>query len=64
MCGCGSIDFFLTEDGQVYLNQFNTVPGYSSVSIFPRLWEAAGVSMPELIDRLIQLAFEKSDVEY
>lgn len=62
--GVASIDFFLTDDGQVYLNQFNTVPGYSPVSIFPRLWAAAGVSMPELIDRLIQLAFEKSDVEY
>ena len=62
--GAASVDFFVTEDGGVYLNQFNTVPGYSPVSIFPLLWKADGVEMPELIDRLITLAFEKADVEY
>lgn len=62
--GVASIDFFLTEEGKIYLNQLNTVPGYTEVSIFPRLWAAAGISADELIDRLIQLAFEKADVEY
>ena len=62
--GAASIDFFLTESGEVYLNQLNTVPGFSPVSIFPMLWEAAGVDMEELIERLIALAFEKADVEY
>ena len=62
--GAASADFFVTEDGSIYLNQFNTVPGYSPVSIFPLLWKADGVEMPELIDRLITLAFEKADVEY
>ncbi len=62
--GVASIDFFITDGGEIYLNQLNTVPGYSAVSIFPRLWEAAGVPADELIDRLICLAFEKADVEY
>lgn len=62
--GVASIDFFLTDDGRVYLNQINTVPGYTEISIFPRLWAAAGISIGELIDRLIMLAFEKADVEY
>lgn len=62
--GVASIDFFLTDEGKIYLNQMNTVPGYTEISIFPRLWAAAGVSAGEMIDRLIMLAFEKADVEY
>ena len=53
------VDFFVSKrENKVYLSEINTIPGFTSVSMYPRLWEASGVSYPEL-DRLIQLALER-----
>ncbi len=57
--GLGRVDFFLKENGDVLVNEINTMPGFTSVSMYPKLWEASGISYTELIDRLIQLAFER-----
>ncbi|TSC65901.1 MAG: D-alanine-D-alanine ligase [Candidatus Berkelbacteria bacterium Gr01-1014_85] len=61
--GLGRVDFFLNEDGDVLVNEINTIPGFTSVSMYPKLWEASGVSYTELIDRLIQLALERFEQE-
>jgi D-alanine-D-alanine ligase len=58
--GMARVDFFVTKKGnKIYLNEINTIPGFTSVSMYPRLWEASGISYPELIDQLIQLALER-----
>ncbi|GGT48711.1 D-alanine--D-alanine ligase family protein [Streptomyces purpureus] len=53
-------DFFLTEDGQFVINEINTMPGFTPISMYPRMWEESGVSYPELVDRLIQAALNRS----
>ena len=54
------IDLFLEKpSGRIYLNEINTIPGFTSISMYPKMWEASGVSYRELIDRLIQLALEQ-----
>ena len=56
------VDFFLQEDtNRVILNELNTMPGFTEISMYSKLWEASGIPYPELIDRLIQLAFEKHE---
>ncbi len=61
LAGLARVDFFLdTDTGQVLLNEINTMPGFTSISMYPRLWEASGVSLPELVERLLQLALERS----
>lgn len=58
--GMGRVDFFLTKkESQLYVNEINTIPGFTSISMYPKLWEASGVSYPDLIDRLIELALER-----
>jgi len=58
--GMARVDFFVTKkENKIYLNEINTIPGFTSVSMYPRLWQATGTSYPELIDRLIQLALER-----
>ena len=58
--GLARVDLFLEkETGQFFVNEINTLPGFTSISQYPRLWEASGVSYPELIDRLIQLAIDR-----
>lgn len=57
--GLARVDFFLTSDGQVFVNEINTLPGFTKTSMYPKLWEASGVNYPDLIDQLIQLALEK-----
>jgi len=58
--GFARVDFFLEkETGKIWLNEINTIPGFTSVSMYPKLWEASGVSYAELIDRLIQLGVER-----
>ncbi|MEU5957653.1 D-alanine--D-alanine ligase family protein [Streptomyces sp. NPDC047525] len=52
-------DFFLTEDGFV-INEINTMPGFTPISMYPKMWEASGVSYPELVDRLVQAALNRS----
>jgi D-alanine--D-alanine ligase len=64
-CRCEAmarVDFFLEEDGRGFLvNEVNTIPGFTPISMYPRLWEESGVSYPELLDRLIDLAFARHD---
>lgn len=56
--GLARIDFFLESDGRVVFNELNTLPGFTSISMYPQLWEDSGVPYEELIDRLIELALE------
>ncbi|MFG2920023.1 D-alanine--D-alanine ligase family protein [Streptomyces sp. NPDC048305] len=52
-------DFFLTEDGTFVINEINTMPGFTPISMYPRMWQASGVEYPELVDRLIQAALDR-----
>ena len=58
-CGLARVDFLLAPSGDVFLNEINTMPGFTSISMYPKLWQASGMSYPDLIDRLIQLALER-----
>src|ERR1041385_5242215 len=58
--GMARVDSFLARDtGKIYLNEVNTIPGFTTISMYPKMWEASGLSYPELIDRLITLALER-----
>jgi D-alanine-D-alanine ligase len=57
--GLARVDFFLLADGRWFLNEINTLPGFTSVSMYPRLWGLSGVPLPALCDRLVQLALER-----
>ncbi|HKA68960.1 MAG TPA: D-alanine--D-alanine ligase family protein [Actinomycetes bacterium] len=57
--GLARVDFFLRPDGSVTLNEVNTMPGFTPVSMFPVMWRESGVSYPELVDRLIKLALRR-----
>lgn len=61
--GMARADFFLKESGEVLLNEINTIPGFTKISMYPKLWEASGLSYAELIDRLIGLAIERFERE-
>jgi D-alanine-D-alanine ligase len=50
------VDFFVTESGAVVINEVNTMPGFTPISMYPRMWEASGVPYPDLVDRLIRSA--------
>jgi D-alanine-D-alanine ligase len=57
--GIARVDFFYIEaTGEVLINEINTMPGFTATSMYPRLWAATGISFPELVDRLVQLAQE------
>jgi D-alanine-D-alanine ligase len=59
LTGMARVDFFLEKKGtKLYLNEVNTIPGFTSISMYPKLWEASGIGFRELIDKLIELAFE------
>lgn len=67
--GMSRVDFFLDRrTGKIYVNEINTIPGFTSISMYPKLWEASGISYGELIDRLIELALaqhkEKQRTKY
>jgi D-alanine-D-alanine ligase len=58
--GLARVDFLMEpRSGKIYLNEINTMPGFTSISMYPKLWAATGVSYPELIERLIQLGMER-----
>lgn len=59
--GLARVDFFLTPDQEVYVNEVNTLPGFTKISMYPKLWEVSGISYSELIDRLIELAIERHE---
>jgi D-alanine-D-alanine ligase len=59
LCGMARVDFFLEKKGgRLFLNEVNTIPGFTSISMYPKLWEASGIPFRELIDRLVGLALE------
>ncbi|MEU5977280.1 D-alanine--D-alanine ligase family protein [Streptomyces sp. NPDC047315] len=53
-------DFFLTEEGRFVINEINTMPGFTPISMYPRMWQETGVSYPELVDRLVQAALRRT----
>ena len=57
--GLARVDFFVRPDGEVVLNEVNTMPGFTSISMYPRMWSATGVEYPELVDRLVRDALRK-----
>ncbi len=58
--GLARVDFLLDKDsGELFVNEINTIPGFTSISMYPKLWEASGLSYSALIDRLIELALER-----
>ncbi|MDR2211402.1 MAG: D-alanine--D-alanine ligase [Spirochaetaceae bacterium] len=57
--GLSRVDFFLTEDGTVLVNEINTMPGFTKISMYPKLWEASGIGYTELITELIELALAR-----
>ena len=58
--GMARVDFFLERgSNRVYLNEINTIPGFTQISMYPKLWEASGIPYPQLLDRLIALALER-----
>ena len=57
--GMARVDFFLRGRDEVIVNEINTIPGFTRISMYPKLWEASGISYSDLIDRLIQLALER-----
>ncbi len=56
--GLARVDFFLTDKGEVIFNEINTLPGFTNISLYPKLWENDGITNTDLIDRLIELAWE------
>jgi D-alanine-D-alanine ligase len=59
LSGMARVDFFLEKKGsRIFLNEVNTIPGFTSISMYPKLWEASGIAFRELIDKLIELALE------
>jgi len=62
LSGLSRVDFFLEkETGQVYINEVNTIPGFTQISMYPKLWEASGLSYAQLLDRLIELALDRHE---
>jgi len=58
--GMGRVDFLLDrQSGELYVNEINTIPGFTSISMYPKLWEASGIPYSELLDRLVSLALER-----
>lgn len=58
--GMARVDFFLEQPGgRIYVNEINTIPGFTSISMFPKMWEHSGLAYPKLVDRLIGLAIER-----
>ena len=57
--GLARVDVFLTQDGEVLINEINSLPGFTRISMYPKLWQAAGMSYSELVSRLIELALER-----
>ncbi|MEN2422165.1 D-alanine--D-alanine ligase family protein [Streptomyces rimosus] len=57
--GLARVDFFLQDDGTYVINEINTMPGFTPISMYPRMWQESGVSYPELIDRLVQSALRR-----
>jgi D-alanine-D-alanine ligase len=61
--GMARVDFFLKNSREIIVNEINTIPGFTTISMYPKLWEATGISYNELIDKLIELAIERFERE-
>jgi D-alanine-D-alanine ligase len=61
--GLARVDFFLRADNEVIINEINTIPGFTKISMYPKLWQVSGIEYQELIDQLIELAMEKFQKE-
>lgn len=61
--GMARVDFFLKENGDLLVNEINTIPGFTSISMYPKLWEVSGISYSELLDKLVELAIERHQQE-
>jgi len=59
--GMARVDFFVREDGEVLVNELNTIPGFTATSVYAKLFEASGIPYPELLDRLVELALERHE---
>ena len=57
--GLSRVDFFIDKDsGEIFINEINTLPGFTNISMYPKMWEATGLEYSNLIDRLIELAID------
>jgi D-alanine-D-alanine ligase len=61
--GLSRVDFFLDESGDIYVNEINTIPGFTNISMYPKMWEASGITYSHLITELIELGLKKFDRE-
>jgi len=61
--GMGRVDFFVQANGRVLVNEINTIPGFTKISMYPKMWEVSGISYSKLIDQLIQLAIQRHRAE-
>jgi D-alanine-D-alanine ligase len=61
--GMARVDLFLVDEDELYLNEINTIPGFTSISMYPKLWEASGLAYPELVEKLLELAIERHGTE-
>ncbi|HET9361438.1 MAG TPA: D-alanine--D-alanine ligase family protein, partial [Vicinamibacterales bacterium] len=62
LCGMARVDFLLDDrGGGLYLNEVNTIPGFTAISMFPKMWEATGLAYPDLLDKLVTLALERHE---
>lgn len=60
--GLARVDFFLSESGELYVNEINTLPGFTAISMYPKLWQASGLGATHLVSRLIDLALERGEI--
>jgi D-alanine-D-alanine ligase len=61
--GMARVDLFLKKNGEIYINEINTIPGFTNTSMYPKLWEASGIDLPYIVDKLIHLALERDQKE-
>ena len=57
--GMARVDFFLSDKGELFINEINTIPGFTSISMYPKMWEAAGVKLPALLTELVELGLKR-----
>ena len=57
--GMARVDFFVVNDSDIYVNELNTLPGFTNISMYPMMWEVSGLAYPELLDKLVELAIER-----
>jgi len=57
------VDVFLTDDNDIVINEINTLPGFTNISMYPKLWQASGLGYTDLISRLIDLALERHQAD-